>query len=461
MKLTFCGATNTVTGSRFLVDGGAGNVLVDCGLFQGFKQLRLRNWEHPPFVAKSVEAVLLTHAHLDHSGYIPRLVQDGFEGRVHCTRATRDLCGILLPDSGHLMEEEAAYARRKGFSRHAQPLPLYTAADARAAMRRFSALRPGRALRVGGMEAAFMRAGHLIGASSIRLGQDGVSLAFSGDLGRTDDALLLPPEPFAGADYLVVESTYGNRRHEPGDREAKLAAAIDPVLRRGGVVVIPAFAVGRAQEILFHLGRIRKAGKIPDVPIYLNSPMASRAGDVFTAQVGEHALSRAQCEALSRVATAVGTMEESIALNARQGPMVIVAASGMVSGGRVVHHVKAFGPDARNLLLFCGYQAAGTRGASILEGKPSVRIFGQDVPIRAEVASLDGFSAHADADGLVDWMRAAPRPPKLTFIVHGEPAAADALRQRVERELGWDCVVPDYRDRYELAAAGARKLSRG
>ncbi|QJR14175.1 MBL fold metallo-hydrolase RNA specificity domain-containing protein [Usitatibacter palustris] len=460
MKLTFCGATGTVTGSRYLLRGDGGEVLVDCGLFQGYKQLRLRNWEAPPFAPKQVEAVLLSHAHLDHSGWIPRLVKAGFAGRVHCTPGTRDLCALLLPDSGHLQEEEAAYARRKGFSKHDPPQPLYTVADALAAMRAFRVVSRTRAVHVAGLEASFLHAGHLLGASSILVRGAGVSVMFSGDLGRDNDPILVPPAPFAGADYLVVESTYGNRSHDAGDREARLADVITRTVERGGIVVVPAFAVGRAQEILLHIARLRAAGRIPDVPVYLNSPMASHAGETLANHVGEHRLTAAQCAELTRIARIVATPEESAALNARRDPMIIVAASGMVTGGRVVHHVKAFAPDPRNTLLFCGYQAGGTRGATIVAGSPTVRIHGEDIPVRAEVVSLDGFSAHADADGLIAWMRAARTPPLCTFITHGEPDAADALRQRIERELGWNVRVPDYRDRYELTASGARSAGR-
>lgn len=460
MKLTFCGATNTVTGSRYLVSAGAGDVLVDAGLFQGFKQLRLRNWEAPPFRAAAIEAVLLTHAHLDHSGYIPRLAKVGFAGPVHCTAVTRDLCGLLLPDAGHLMEEEAAYARRKGFSRHDPPLPLYTFDEARRSLKQFRVAR-GSETRVAGLAARFISAGHLPGATGIRVAAGGVSLRFSGDLGRGDDSLCFPPEPFEGADYLVVESTYGNRLHPADDPAARLAEVVARTAARDGVVVIPAFAVGRAQQVLHALVRLRAAGRIPGVPLYLNSPMASHATGLLAAHLGTHRLTRAECDAIARDVHVVDTPEQSRALNARRGPMVIVAASGMATGGRVVHHLAAFAPDPRNTILFCGFQAAGTRGAAIVEGAPSVRIHGAPVPIRAEVASIEGYSGHADADGLIAWMRAAPTAPRLTFITHGEPAAADALRQRIERELGWACVVPDYRDRYELAATGARKSTRG
>jgi metallo-beta-lactamase family protein len=458
LRLTFCGANGTVTGSRYLLSGGKGRVLVDCGLFQGFKPLRLRNWEAPPFSARAIRAVLLTHAHLDHSGYLPVLVKNGFTGRVHCTDATRDLCEILLPDAGHLQEEEAQYARRKGFSRHDPPLPLYTFAQAQRSLRNFSAARHGRELEVEGLHARFVPAGHLLGATSIRVRFGKTTLAFSGDLGRADDALLFPPQPFEGADYLVIESTYGNRKHDASDPETTLAEVIRRTVTRGGVVVIPSFAVGRAQQILHHIARLKAAGRIPAVPVYLNSPMATRATQVLREHVGEHRLTREECDALASVARIVDTPEASIALNARREPMVIVAASGMVTGGRVVHHVKAFAPDPRNTILFCGFQAAGTRGAAIREGAPEVRIHGQPVPIRAEVAAIDNFSAHADADGLIAWMRSAKRAPKLTFITHGESAASDALRQRIERELGWACRVPDFRDAWALGSDGYERL---
>ncbi|APV52088.1 MBL fold metallo-hydrolase [Betaproteobacteria bacterium GR16-43] len=460
MKLAFCGATGTVTGSRYLVSARGGEFLVDAGLFQGFKQLRLRNWEPPPFAPAKLAAVLLTHAHLDHSGYIPRLAKDGFEGPVYATAATRDLCSLLLPDSGHLMEEEAEYARRKGFSKHDPPLPLYTFEEARAAMRLFKTARWDRTVKVAGVQARYLRAGHLLGAASIRLTEGPVSVVFSGDIGRDDDAICFPPAPFEGADYLVVESTYGNRLHEHVDPVAKLAEIVTRTAQRGGVVVIPAFAVGRAQQVLHHLATLKAAKRIPDVPMFLNSPMASQATRLLDKHPAEHRLTGAQREALAAVARFVDTPEESKALNLRAGPMVIVAASGMITGGRVLHHVKAFGPDPRNTILFCGFQAGGTRGASIRDGSPTVRIHGEDVPIRAEVEAIDALSAHADSDGLLAWMRGAKSPPQCVFVTHGEPIAADALRQRIERELGWTCRVPDFRDRYELTPDGARVARR-
>jgi metallo-beta-lactamase family protein len=461
MRLTFCGATGTVTGSRYLVSGGGGELLVDCGLFQGFKQLRLRNREAPPFSAKGLAAVLLTHAHLDHSGYLPLLVKNGYAGRVLCTPATRDLCAILLPDSGHLLEEEAAYARRRGYSKHDPPLPLYTMAEARASLKQFVPVRAGRSTQVAGFGARFVGAGHLLGASSVLLSSKEGSILFSGDLGRPNDALLFPPQPRVESDYLVVESTYGHRRHEASDPQQKLAEVIRRTVARGGVVLIPSFAVGRAQQVLLQIARLKAERRIPEVPVYLNSPMASRATGILGTHVGEHRLSAAECESLAAAARWVDTPEESKALNERREPMVIVAASGMVTGGRVLHHVKAFAPEARNTILFCGFQAAGTRGAAILAGAESVKIHGAAVPIRCEVASIDNLSSHADADEILDWLRSAPNAPRLTFVTHGEPEAADALRRRIAEELGWECRVPEYRDRYELGASGWRKSRRG
>lgn len=452
--LQFLGATGTVTGSRYLIEHDGFRVLVDCGLFQGYKQLRERNRAPFPVPPASIDAVVLTHAHLDHAGYLPALVRDGFRGRIHCTAATRDLCGLLLPDSGHLLEEEARFAREKGYSRHASPTALYTEADAEAALARlephdFEASVPLRA----DVTAQFIRAGHLLGAAQVRVQVGSTTVHFSGDLGRAQDPLLRPPEPLREADVLVCESTYGNRRHPRVDAEATLAPIVRRVAARGGVIVIPAFAIGRAQGLMLHLARLKQRGDIPAIPVFLNSPMAIDATGIYHRHHDEHHVSAEECRAMFEVATMVRTVEESKALNRRHGPMIIISASGMLSGGRVLHHVEAFGPDTRNAILLSGYQAGGTRGAKLVAGATHLRMFGREVPIRAEVISLESLSGHADADEILDWMKGASRPPRQTYITHGEPDAADALRLRIEDELSWPARVPEHLERVVLEPA--------
>ena len=450
-SLQFLGAAGTVTGSRYLVESAGKRILVDCGLFQGYKQLRERN--RAPFAVppESIDTLLLTHAHLDHSGYIPALVRDGFRGKVVCTPATRELCSLLLPDSGHLQEEEAKYARKRGYSKHADPRPLYTLADAEASLERFETVDFGADLDLGaGMQARFHRAGHLLGAAQVGLTVGDTRLHFSGDLGRDHDPMLLPPEALQRADVLVCESTYGDRRHARVDAGAELAPVIRRVAARGGVVIIPAFAVGRAQGLMLHIARLRERGEIPPVPVYLNSPMAINATDIYHRHHDEHHVSQAECRAMYEVATMVRTMEESKALNMRRGPMIIIAASGMLTGGRVLHHLVAFGQDSRNAILLAGYQAGGTRGAALAGGADRLRIFGQDVSIRAEVVPMQSFSGHADADEILAWMGGAAPAPRQVYVTHGEADAADALRARITRELGWAARVPEHLERVSL-----------
>jgi metallo-beta-lactamase family protein len=451
MRLTFLGATGTVTGSRYLLEHDGRRLLVDCGLFQGLKQLRLRNWDSGSLSPRGVDAVVLSHAHLDHSGFVPRLVQLGFRGPVHCSAATRDLCGLLLPDSGRLLEEEADYANRHGFSKHHPALPLYTEADARTALQHFTAQQFEQGFEpIPGVRVVLRRAGHLLGAASVRIDWDRGSLLFSGDLGRSDDLLMRPPERPQAADWLVVESTYGDRIHAAIDPLATIADIVSRTAARGGVVVVPAFAVGRAQTLLYCLHTLKRERRIPDLPVFLNSPMAADATRIYAQHPDEHRLTPAQYEAAARVARIVNSVEESKRLNELRMPAVIVSASGMASGGRVLHHLKAFAPDPRNSILFAGFQAAGTRGASMIGGAPTVKIHGQHVPIRAEVARIDALSAHADRDELLGWIGALPAAPRRVFVTHGEPAAADALRQAVEERHGWPCTVPEYRDSVEL-----------
>lgn len=455
MEITFLGATGTVTGSKYLVTSGSRRILVDCGLFQGLKQLRLRNREPLPLDPASLDAVLLTHAHLDHSGYLPLLVRNGFRGPVHCTPGTRDLCGILLPDSGYLQEEEAEYANRHGFSKHHPAEPLYTQQDAIRSLDSFLDAPFGRELDLGeGLTATFLPAGHILGAAMIILRHKGVSVLFSGDLGRPRDPLLPPPALIREADYLLVESTYGDRHHEPVDPLDQLEAVIQRTSKRGGVVLIPAFAVGRTQTLLYLLYRLKKEGRIPDLPIFVDSPMAASAIRIFAEHPEEHRLSPAECDAVCGVARAVESVEESKAIGRMHFPRVIISASGMATGGRVLHHLKGFAPDARNTVVFVGHQAVGTRGAAMIAGAKSIKIHGRYVPVRAELAVLDNLSAHADADEILDWLHHFERPPLETFVVHGEPPAADALRLRIEETLGWKVRVPDYRETRELRSGG-------
>lgn len=445
-QLQFLGATGTVTGSKYLLQHGAANILIDCGLFQGYKQLRLRNWKALPVDAKKIKAVVLTHAHIDHSGYLPLLAKNGFSAPVYCTTATRDLCEILLPDSGQLQEEEAEYANRHGFSKHKPAAPLYTRADAERCLRLFKPINFDEEIAVADDLLLRLRpSGHILGAALACFRTARSSIVFSGDLGRQNDLIMPAPAPIERADYLVVESTYGNRSHNPADPRDALAAVINRTVQREGVVVIPTFAVGRAQSLLYYLYQLKKAGAIPSaLPVFLNSPMAADATEIFLNHPGEHRLPAAECEAMCRAPKIITSALESKWLNSRSGPMVILAGSGMATGGRVVHHLKTFAPDPRNTILFSGFQAGGTRGAAMLQGAEQVKIHGQYVPIRAEIAVIDNISAHADANEIMIWLKQFRTAPQRTFITHGEPAAADALRLRIQEELLWDAYVPDY-----------------
>jgi metallo-beta-lactamase family protein len=444
-RLTFLGAADTVTGSRYLVTAGDQRILVDCGLFQGFKVLRDRNRGPFPVSPREIDAVVVSHAHLDHSGYLPALVRDGFRGRIHATEGTAELCRIMLPDSAHLLEEEARYAAKGGWSKHRHPEPLYRTADAMAALEHFHpiAFRETQVI-ADGVELELVPAGHILGAAGVRLRVGDRTLHFTGDLGRPDDPLMLPPAPLEAADVLVTESTYGNRRHAPENPEEVLGDVVRRITRRNGVVVIPAFAVGRTETILLHLSRLLDRGEIPDIPIFVNSPMAVSVVDVYRRHPHEHRLAPEELERVYRIAKLVTTVDDSKLLNLRGGPMVIISASGMLAGGRVLHHLAAYGPDPSNAIVLTGFQAGGTRGARLLAGSGILRIFGRDVPIRAEVRHLDSMSAHADADDIIEWMKTAPSAPGAVYVTHGEPEAADVLRGRIIHELQWPARVPEH-----------------
>jgi len=451
MKLTFLGATETVTGSKYLLEGAGHRILIDCGLFEGTKNLRLRNWAPLPFPVETIDAVILTHAHIDHSGYLPVLARLGYRGPICASRGTSDLCDVMLRDSARLQEEEAAFANRHGYSKHDPALPLYTLADAQRAIKQLVPCDFDEPVRLS-EQASFrlLPAGHILGAASAVISLNGKLIAFSGDLGRFSDPIMREPTPLTHADYLVVESTYGDRLHTDSDPVAELEAIFARTFKHGGVVVIPSFAVGRAQTILHYIAQLKESGRMANVPVFLDSPMAIAVTDLYRRHLREHRLTMAQADAIGKAATMVSTVDQSKEVTGRRGPMVVIAGSGMVTGGRVLHHLKAFGPDARNTIVLVGYQAAGTRGAALEARSPTLKIHGEYVPIRAKVESISSLSAHADYSETLRWLSSISTPPERTFITHGEPAAADALRRRIEEKLHWRCEVPTYLEAVEL-----------
>ncbi len=458
--LRFLGAAGTVTGSRFLIKTPAWTTMVDCGLFQGLKELRLRNWERLPLAPNEPGSVILTHAHLDHSGYLPALCRDGFRGRILATYGTQALCGILLPDSGHLQEEEAEYANRAGYSKHSPALPLYTEEDARQSLARFAPVPFDTPMEVAaGLRATFRHAGHILGAASALLEIDGDRarrILFSGDLGRPSHPLLLPPEPPPACDAIVVESTYGDRLHDDAQSIHLFEEAIARTAARGGIVIVPAFAVDRTEIILFYLRRLIQRGTVLKMPVYVDSPMASAALRLYKdtimrpgSEIRPEARGKPELLDPGRLGE-VKTVAESIALNHLAGPAVIISASGMATGGRVLHHLAHRLPDEKNTVILVGYQAEGTRGRSLLDGAKSVKMFGRYVPVRAEVVNVPAFSVHADRDEIVNWLRGAPSPPKAVYVVHGDPAAAESLRAEIWKQLGWNVVVPRHLEQVSL-----------
>lgn len=445
MKLTFLGGAGTVTGSKYLIESSdfQGPILVDCGLFQGLKNLRLKNREALAFDPQSLSAVILTHAHLDHSGYIPLLVKKGFNGPIYCSDATYELCKILLPDSGYLQEEEAEYSNRRGFSKHHPARPLYTLKDANTSLTFFKPVK--RHVRIAVEKNAsfeLFNAGHILGSCTVRLNIDEKSIVFSGDLGRSNDLVMKSPESLPNCDYLVVESTYGNRSHKDLNPIDLLKEVVNEAWSNNSVIVIPSFAVGRAQTLLYILSTLKEQKLIPEIPIFLNSPMATNVTNIFCNFQEEHKLNEKQCYQACEVATYVRTPEESKELNKRAGPMIIISASGMATGGRVVHHLKAFIGDPKNIILFTGFQAAGTRGAALVRGVDKIKIHGLYFPVRAKILSLDMLSAHADYIEILNWLKTSGARPNKVFVTHGEFSASDSLRLRIEETLKWDVEVP-------------------
>jgi metallo-beta-lactamase family protein len=451
-KLSFLGAVDTVTGSRYLVEAPRGRVLVDCGLFQGPKKLRERNWAPLPFDAAKLDAVVLTHAHIDHAGFLPRLCNAGFQGPVYCTRGTRDLLRLLLPDAGHLQEEEAAHANKWGYARHDPALPLFTEAEGERSLSQLEVIDFHAPFHpIPEVTTTFRRAGHILGSSTVALGVDGARITFSGDVGRPHDPLMRPPEPLTETDYLVIESTYGDRRHPPEGLLETLAQLVNQTVARRGVLVVPAFAVGRAQHLLYLLAKLRAEQRIPECPVFLDSPMAINATALYQEHVDDHVLTAPECVATFGIAQYARTADDSKRIDRTSGPMIIISASGMCTGGRVLHHLQRFLPDERSAVLFVGYQAAGTRGRALIDGASELKLHGQYVTVRARIVALEGLSAHADYAELIDWLRASRISPQHVFVTHGEPSSADAFRRRLRDAFGWNVRVPDPGETVALA----------
>lgn len=451
MKLTFMGATGTVTGSKYLLEDGAKKILIDCGLFQGLKELRRRNWEKFPVNPAEIDAIVLTHAHIDHSGYIPLLIKNGFKGPVYCTPATFDLCGILLPDCGRIQEGDAERANRYGYTKHKPALPLYTEEDAYAALEQFKIIDFGQKKALSEfLSVSFSRAGHILGAACAKFSDGQTSVVFSGDLGRPHDPIMKAPVQIQEADYLILESTYGDRLHEDIDPMDKLAEIINRTMKRSGVIIIPAFAVGRAQLILYYVHELIRQKKIPPAPVYLDSPMAIDATRIWQEHVDEHRLDTKKCSEVCRTATYVRTVDQSKMLDNGNMPAIIISASGMATGGRVLHHIAHYIGDNRNTILFAGYQAAGTRGARLVHGEKEIKIHGHLYPVRAEIDNLDMLSAHADYSEILDWLRGFTDTPRKVFLTHGEPEAVSSFKFKIEEHLNWDVEIPEYMQTVEL-----------
>ena len=460
-SIEFWGGVGTVTGSKYLVVTDKARVLVDCGLFQGLKELRERNWQDPPFAPHSVDAVLITHAHIDHTGYLPRLVQQGFRGPVYCSRGTADLLKILLPDAGRLQEEEADYRNRHNLTKHKPALPLYTEKDAYAALELVKPLpNTGQTFEPAkGIRASFRISGHILGSSLVllELADGGHRVLFSGDLGHYDQPIIRDPEPPPSCDYLLVESTYGDRLHDPEDPKVALARIINDAAQRQAPVLIPAFAVGRTQEIVYLIRELEDEKAIPVLPVTVDSPMAAATTQAYANRKEEQdedyasVLTKQRHPLRTHSMNTASSREESKRLNSATGARVIISASGMMTGGRVLHHALRLVPDPEATIVFVGYQAAGTTGRRIQEGEPEVKILGQWVPVRCRTAKIGGFSAHADWSEVLRWLGGMQgSAPKTTFLTHGEPEAANAMAGHIKEKFGWNVHVPQYGERVEL-----------
>jgi metallo-beta-lactamase family protein len=461
VRISFLGATGTVTGSKFLLEADDKRFLIDCGLFQGLKELRLRNWEDFPVDPTSIDAEILTHAHIDHTGYLPRLVQLGYHNPVYATITTTDLCSIMLPDSAYLQEEDAKYANKKQFTKHSPALPLYTINDANTALTLFHPIPYGKLIQLSPtVTLTFRDAGHILGSAfvdiRVKTADDERRVLFSGDLGRPGQPILRDPHTVFGTDYLVLESTYGDRLHGQTDKKTDLARVINESVERGGVLIVPSFAVGRTQELLFTIRELETEQRIPQLPIYVDSPMAISATSIFAKNNQDYDLESkvAELSGIDILKTAqlffTQSADESKSLNGIKSRAIIISASGMVTGGRILHHLFNRLPDPKNTVLFIGYQAQATRGRTILEGAETVKIHGEAVSVRAHIEQISGFSAHADYNEILAWLSNFSESPHQIFIVHGEAQQSQALAERINTTFGWSTEIPQYRQSFTL-----------
>ena len=460
-KLTFWGATGTTTGSKFILDTGENKILIDCGVFQGKKELRLKNWEKFPVPPKTISKVLLSHAHIDHSGYLPKFCREGFNGMIHSTHSTFDLCKLLLKDSGYIHEEDAKWANKRGYSKHKPAKPLYTVADAEKSLEYFFPVQYGADLFIeNDLRVKFKDAGHILGSGFVDIkrtkGKQSRKIVFSGDMGRPSKAFLRDPVQIFNVDYLVLESTYGNRLHDNSNPVEDLARVINDSVKRGGVLLVPAFSVGRTQHLLYNIRELEASGKIPKLPVYIDSPMAINATNVFTKRTTDQNIE-------SRVSKINGIeifqtnnlnicidRNQSKAINEIKSKAIIISASGMVTGGRILHHMANRLPNKKNTILFIGYQAQGTRGRSISEGNETVKIHGQQVPINAQIESISGFSGHADYNEILAWLMGFNKAPKKVFIVHGEPESRIGMADKIRERFKWNVEIPEYGQSFEI-----------
>lgn len=432
MNITFLGGAYTVTGSKFLLHSNNTRLLVDCGMFQGLKKLRLMNWDKLPIDPKDIDAVILTHAHLDHSGYLPILVRNGFKGRIYCTHPTAELCRILLMDAARIQEEDAEYANKKGFSKHKPALPLFTQEEVQTTMQYIEPIHIHQRVRIKDFAFELFLNGHILGSTSVSITNNTYSILFSGDLGRNHDPIMMPPEIPHGHDFVVMESTYGDRNHSPTPSSEILKNIINQIYSKGKVLLIPSFAVGRAQNLLYEISQLQINKLIPNIPTYLNTPMGAEVMELYHQFNSFHRLKNGELRDSISCCRFIKTADQSKDLNEKKGPMVIIAASGMLTGGRVLHHVKAFGRDPDNAILLAGFQAPGTRGWSLQSGAKEIKLHGSFHPINAQIILSDSFSAHADQQELLHWLKHLSKVPKKIFLVHGEPTASDELRKKIE-----------------------------